>query len=202
MALKDHSLDNKIIEAAKYEFLENGYSKTSLHKITERAGITTGALYTRYKNKDALFTSLLESVFSSMSEHAKPIEELYMKALKTKNAEDFLLALRTEEEVYLDLMFQHYDECVLFFCKSAGSSIEKYLSSMMEQKAAQTVAFLKQLSSKDTDLDGIELIMAEQFHIYRMILENKYTKEEATSRMKTVENFLEAGWKDLFQRIL
>ena len=55
MANKDHSLDDGIIQAAYFEFLSCGFQKASLHKIAEKAGVTTGAIYTRYKNKDALF---------------------------------------------------------------------------------------------------------------------------------------------------
>ena len=60
MANRDHSLDDGIIQAAYAEFLAYGFQKASLHKIAEKAGVTTGAIYTRYKNKDALFVSLLQ----------------------------------------------------------------------------------------------------------------------------------------------
>ena len=60
MANRDHSLDDGIIQAAYSEFLAYGFQKASLHKIAEKAGVTTGAIYTRYKNKDALFASLLQ----------------------------------------------------------------------------------------------------------------------------------------------
>lgn len=63
MANKDHSLDDGIIRAAYSEFLECGFQKASLHKIAEKADVTTGAIYTRYKNKDALFVSLLKDFF-------------------------------------------------------------------------------------------------------------------------------------------
>ena len=43
MAVKDHSLDDKIIRAAEAEFLEHGFVAASMHKIAERAGVTTGA---------------------------------------------------------------------------------------------------------------------------------------------------------------
>lgn len=38
MALRDRSLDEKIIAAARDEFLEKGYMGASLRKIAERAG--------------------------------------------------------------------------------------------------------------------------------------------------------------------
>ena len=55
MTNRDHSMDDGIIQAAYSEFLAYGFQKASLHKIAEKAGVTTGAIYTRYKNKDALF---------------------------------------------------------------------------------------------------------------------------------------------------
>ena len=73
---------------------------------------------------------------------------------------------------------------------------------MMENKVAVTVAFLKEMAQSDIDLDGVGMILGEQFHYYRQILEKGYSKEKAVSCMKTVETFLEAGWKDLFERIL
>ena len=66
MANRDHSMDDGIIQAAYSEFLAYGFQKASLHKIAEKAGVTTGAIYTRYKNKDALFASLLQDFFETM----------------------------------------------------------------------------------------------------------------------------------------
>ena len=36
MVVRDHSLDDKLIYAAKKEFIELGYQKASLHKIAEK----------------------------------------------------------------------------------------------------------------------------------------------------------------------
>lgn len=40
MALKDHSLDDKITAAAKAKFLDTGYTGASLRKIAEHVGVT------------------------------------------------------------------------------------------------------------------------------------------------------------------
>ena len=72
MASRDHSLDDGIIQAAYSEFLAYGFQKASLHKIAETAGVTTGAIYTRYKNKDALFVSLLQDFFETMKVLLRP----------------------------------------------------------------------------------------------------------------------------------
>ena len=202
MAVKDHSLDDKIIKAAKSEFLEHGFREASLHKISARAGITTGALYTRYKNKDTLFCSLVEEMLVSMKEAAQPIYEKYC-AVENQGDPDLIIdTIKEEMQIYLQLMFEYYDECVLFFCKSGGSSLDRSLKQMMEAKARTTIIFLEQFSGKEFDKEGVELIMTEQFNIYRHILEKGYSKEKAFVCMETVQNFLEAGWRDLFNRLM
>ncbi|AUN02083.1 TetR/AcrR family transcriptional regulator [Clostridium botulinum] len=44
-----------ILEAAIMKFTENGLDKTSLREIASAAGLTTGAIYHHFKNKDELF---------------------------------------------------------------------------------------------------------------------------------------------------
>ena len=202
MAVKDHSLDGRIIEAATAEFLAHGFAKASLHKIADRAGITTGALYTRYKNKDDLFCSLVQPAMREIAIHMQPMQELYEKAHAERSAEALLHAIRTEEQVYLDLLFHQYDACVLLFCKSAGSSLEAAIHQMTRMKAQQTVAFFQSIARREMDFDGIELIMSQQFYQYRALLERGYTREKAVSCMRTVDTFLEAGWKAILDQIL
>ena len=202
MAQRDHSLDAKIIEAATAEFLAHGFRDASLRQIARRAGISTGALYTRYENKDVLFCSLVAPAMQAMKEELQPIANAYMLARDSGRPEAIMAAIKQEEAVYLQLMFRYYEQCVLFFCCSDGSSIQQKIAAMMETKAQETMAFLKAIAKKDMDLDGIEMILLEQFQYYRLVLEKGYPKDKAISCMKTVESFMEAGWKDLFEKIM
>ena len=199
--VKDRTLDHKIIESATKEFLSLGFQKASLHKIAENAGITTGALYTRYKNKDALFVSLVKDMLSEIGDEAASIQKLYQDA-EGESPASILDVIRQEENIYLELMFRHYDACVLLFCRSGGSSLEVHINQMMRNKAEETVRYLKRISKTSVDLDGIELIMMEQFHFFRYILEQGCDLNRALSCMKRVEKFMEAGWKDLFEEIM
>ena len=202
MASKDHSLDDSIIRAATDEFMECGYQNASVRKIAQRAGLTTGALYTRYANKELLFCSLVEEILKEISKTLAPIQQAYMNAQESGNLENIMAAIRQEEEIYLQLMFQYYDQCVLLFCRSNGSMLREKMERMMEEKAKNTVEYLKKISKTQTDITGIEFVLSEQFHYYQKILEKGYNKEQAYSCMKTVEEFMEAGWKALFEKIM
>lgn len=118
MAVKDHSLDDKITSAAIKEFSEHGFQKASINKIAAQAGVTTGAIYTRYKNKDVLFSGLLHNILSVFQTNAEPIAREYYKAEISKRSSDFISAIAYETNIYLDILFEQYEEAVLLFAKA------------------------------------------------------------------------------------
>jgi AcrR family transcriptional regulator len=56
--LKDE-VRHKILEAAKEEFLINGYENSSLRTIAAQAGITIGNIYSYFSSKDDLFENVV-----------------------------------------------------------------------------------------------------------------------------------------------
>ena len=141
IANRDHSLDGGITQAAYEEFLSCGYQKASLHKIAEKAGVTTGAIYTRYKNKDALFVSLLQGFMNKLNDYFAPVAVEYDKAKQLGTQQALLDAINFEERIYIKLLTECYDECTLFFCRSGGSSVEAQLNQLIRYKTEQTVEF-------------------------------------------------------------
>lgn len=202
MAVKNHSLDDKIIAAATTEFLEFGFQGASLRRIAQRANLSTGALYTRYESKDALFCSIVNDILSEISHEFEPVRQSYMDAQKSNRVEAVLEAIRQEEKVYQKILLNYYDQCVLFFCQSDGSSLQAKLEQLMVYKAKETVAFLEHISKKEVNADGIEMLLSEQFYCYRAILQKKLSRERTMACLKMVENFHEAGWKDLLGQIM
>ena len=201
MAVKDHSLDEKITKAAMEEFKENDFLKASLNKIAEKAGLTTGAVYTRYKNKDELFCSLVYPLIEEMQQRLSPLEKAYSDVRDSKNIEDILKVIRLERRIYVDILFTHYDECSLLFCRSAGSSVERQLIEWTKYKAVSTADFIRQRAKKEIDTDLIELIMNEQFQFYRQVLQKGFDKEKTIKLMDSIEEFHESGWKGIFEQI-
>ena len=197
MANRDYSLDDGIIQAAYSEFLTYGFQKASLHKIAERAGVTTGAIYTRYKNKDALFVSLLQNFFETMRALFTPIAEEYEKAKHSAQPGDILRAINAEERIYFQLLTGHYDDCTLFFCRSDGSSVETMLHELMDRKAEQTVEFFFQVYGKEPNADAIRLLMGSQFWYFRQLLDQHMEEGRMLICLQAVLDFTNAGWRQL-----
>ncbi len=81
--MSNESNDKKLTDAAAEVFAERGYDGAGVAEISRRAGVTTGAIYSRYRGKsellfDALDTAVeehLDSILTS-SEYTSPAEVL------------------------------------------------------------------------------------------------------------------------------
>ena len=74
-----------LLDAAEEVFLTQGVTSSSLNDIARAAGVTRGALYWHFENKQALFDAM----------HARvklPMDELYERAMKEEG--NALLALK------------------------------------------------------------------------------------------------------------
>ena len=49
---------SQALEAARAMVREKGYARTTLEAVARRAGMTTGAIYGNFKNRDELFIAL------------------------------------------------------------------------------------------------------------------------------------------------
>lgn len=197
MANRDHSLDDGIVRAAYAEFLTNGFQKASLHKIAENAGVTTGAIYTRYKNKDALFVSLLQGFFAKLNDYFAPAAAEYEKARQLGTTDVLLRAIDFEERTYFRLLTEHYDDCTLFFSRSDGSSAERMLNELMQRKTEQTVEFFQQAYGKAPDAEAIRLLMSSQFWYFRQLLDGHLEETKMLACLHVLLDFFNAGWRQL-----
>jgi AcrR family transcriptional regulator len=62
----------KLLEAARELIREKGYEHTTLRDVAQRAGMTSGAIYGNFKNRDELFIALAETYWAPIAPDVKP----------------------------------------------------------------------------------------------------------------------------------
>src|SRR3954447_9353132 len=62
----------KLMEAARSLIREKGYEHATLEAIAERAGMTTGAIYGNFKNRDELFLALGQTYWPPIKPKVRP----------------------------------------------------------------------------------------------------------------------------------
>lgn len=195
MATKDRTLDTKIINAAYTEFLDKGFAKASLRQIAHAAGITTGALYTRYKNKDELFCCLVSDLCEKFDEQFSYLMPLFYNAVNEQSFDKYSHAVHLETKNILDLLYSNYDTCILLLCRSEGSSVENWFEQVVQKIITVAQQFYSGILGDNISPKALELIITAQFSVYKQIIQNGYSKEEAESCLKVISNFFDSGWE-------
>src|SRR5947209_15772029 len=62
----------KLLEAARSLIREKGHEATTLEEIAERAGMTTGAIYGNFRNRDELFIALGQTFWAPIKPQVTP----------------------------------------------------------------------------------------------------------------------------------
>lgn len=63
---RSDALHQKVLDTALLLFSEQGYFNTSVHDIRRAAGVSTGAIYHHFQNKEALAKSLYDRLLAQM----------------------------------------------------------------------------------------------------------------------------------------
>ena len=90
----------KILDAARDEFGERGFSDSSIVGITQRAGVALGTFYTYFDSKEAVFQALVRDMSGLVRDHVAPA---------FKDATDALDGERRALESFLQFVRQHRD---------------------------------------------------------------------------------------------
>ena len=104
----------KLLASARQEFLEKGYMQASLRSICKNAGVTTGALYFFFHDKEDLFMQLVEPTLQKLREyirqHFQAEQEMIISGVQneTEDADD----IRMTRQI-LHAMYQNYDILLL-----------------------------------------------------------------------------------------
>ena len=121
MSNPDKSIDPRLLASAEAEFNQNGFIKAELKTICENAGITTGALYKRYKGKEELFSAVVEGIVFELTDFVDSRSNIDFSAL----SDDEIIASWTMTyESFIPMFRLLYDNkttFVLLIDKAAGT---------------------------------------------------------------------------------
>ena len=81
------SFDNihtKILDCGKKHFLKNGFEKASLRDICKDAGVTTGAFYRHFNDKNELFEAIVSPVANKIIDNFVKYEKISIDGIRTR----------------------------------------------------------------------------------------------------------------------
>lgn len=126
MSTPDKSIDPRLLASAEAEFNKNGFIKAELKTICENAGITTGALYKRYKGKEELFCAVVDGIVSELTDFVENRSDIDFSALSN---DEIIASWTMTYESFIPMFRLLYDNRITFVLlidKAAGTRYENF----------------------------------------------------------------------------
>ena len=184
----------RIIEVAKEEFLENGFEKTSIRKITEKAKISKSNLYNYFQDKDRLFYAVVEPTLKKIHQglnlakiEASKGVDLYSETVQKQNA-----------SIVITFVFNHLKDVQLLLFKAQGSSLANFKYQLVDCFSAILYDWVKiNAPNKGITLFFVRSIADYYLSIIEQTVVAGISKEEVEKHLDTYIKFIYNGWKGI-----
>ena len=160
MANRDTSIDPRLLDSAGRHFREKGFMGAQLSDICKDAGVTTGAVYKRYKGKEELFEAVIKDTIDTMND----ILESSLKVDPTTLSDEELMLAWTNSEANTMIWYKRLLEMrdgleILLKC-SEGSRYSHFHDEWLEKMSDIDYSFLKVLQDRglaDKSISQLEM---------------------------------------------
>lgn len=204
MAAADHTIDPKILDSARKEFLSRGYVEASLREICRNAGVTTGALYKRFPGKEALFEASVASTLQAATELIADLEQ-YRRGCLERHKIQFIWDLSEESlRGIIEYIFEQQEGFKLLLCRSEGTVYSSFLNSFVDENTSLTSALMDEAVRIGLLRRGIEeeelhvLLTAYWSALFEPIVHD-FPKEQALGYCKRILRFF--NWQAIYKMI-
>ncbi|MBP3743423.1 MAG: TetR family transcriptional regulator [Treponema sp.] len=188
----------KILESAKKEFLEKGFVNASLRTIAANAGLTTGAMYRHFKDKDALFCALVDQAIDFTTQTVMLADSSHHLDLDNLVSKEHFEQERESTNELLNFIFDNFDTFTLLLTKSAGSTHEHFqeeICDLYTKNCEETFNWMydNHISSKKVDTMTVHFIASTVINAFVEIITHKMSKETAMQYIDNIEAFTRYG---------
>jgi len=144
MALPDKSMDARILNSAKREFLTKPYEQVSLREVCKQADATTGALYNRYKNKEELFEAVVAPTLGFLKTFSDGTEQASYEKLNSETVEQSWWTVSPDTiKGIMTALYEHKDGIRILLCRADGTKYANFLHDFVSDIARRSLRFEK-----------------------------------------------------------
>ena len=202
MKFKDEEAVGQILECAKEEFMQKGFADASMRTIAEKAGFTTGMLYSRFADKNELFSALVKEGADKLYSYFSDVQEEFAEFPATQQVAEMQTYTSGKMRTVLDIIYEYFDTFKLIVCHSAGSSYDRYIDRMIEYETDSTERFMRVLQENGTSVKAVRrdinhMLASALFNGVFEVVAHDFPKEDALEYVDAVCEFFFAGWQRL-----
>jgi len=160
MALRDTTIDPRLIESARKIFRQKGFMTAQLSEICKDAGVTTGAVYKRYKGKEELFEAIVKDTIDTMNNILITSQGTDPAKLSDKELVDTWTNSEENTMLWCKRLLEMRDGLEILLNCSEGTKYSRFHDEWLEKMSDIDYAFLKELQDRglaDKSVSRLEL---------------------------------------------
>lgn len=201
--LTGYELTHKnIVDSGIKHFLKYGYERSNLRKICKDAGVTTGAFYRHFQDKEDLFVSLVQPLADEILGFYSKFEKESFESLDKDRANKL-----AEINVYGSIesalyMFQKRELFELLIYKAYGTKYDNFvekLVSLEDQNRKKTMQIISKKKGEYIEIPEEAIHLLDHAYINALCEIVVHSKSEDKVRMNSniVAEFFNEGWRKL-----
>ena len=191
----------KIIAAAKKEFLTYGFTDASMRHIAEEAGMSASGLYKHFASKEEMFSALVEPDYQGLLALFRQEAGDQEQVIGTGDVSIWETGQDAKRAVAY--IYDHLDAFRLIVCKSQGTKYENTLHDLAVLEEELTLSFMEVLKKQGVKLNDfnekeLHLLTTSNVNAVFQTVEHDFTRDEAMHYADTLDRFFSKGWKEFF----
>lgn len=199
---KAEETKHAILKSAETEFLQYGFANASLRRIASGAGVTTGALYRYFTDKNALFDALVLPAYTGLLEQYRLEGEGQIAQLQQEGMSPMWEASGHTYKQFVEYIYDHYSAFRLLISGSEQSPYEHFTHTLVDMDVDITLQYLALarklgLPVNEVSREELHIIANAQFScLYEMVL-HQHSRQDALRMTDKIVCFFSAGWQAL-----
>ena len=203
MARQIEGVAERIVDAAKREFLDKGYVEASLRTIAAEADTSTNSIYVRFGDKEGLFSAIVEPVLNEMTERFLRIQERFHLMTPEEQAERMPKYADGGTSELIDYMYEHLEEFRLLLDASYGTRFHNFVDELARIEVEYTYKFMEAVGYSDKFGDAVtqkllHIVTTSRFESIFEIIRHGMSREEATEYIELLSRYHRCGFIEIF----
>lgn len=202
MAKRVEGRSDKLLECAKAEFLEMGFQEASLRVIAAKADTSTGAIYTRFQDKEGLFHALVDNTVSRLLDWFEKGQQAFADQPSETQEKDVFTYKPDLWEELVNYIYDHWDVFRLLVRCADNSCYDNMLNRMIDIEVNYTYKFLESTGNKALANGALTPMLVHMLSnaFYSGLFEtvrHQMSKDDALTYVRQLRRFFVCGWADL-----
>ena len=203
MAKQIEGVYERILECAKVEFLDKGYTDASLRTIAANADTSTQSIYVRFHDKAGLFAAIVEPAVNELMEQFIHVQETFHSFDKETQMQEMGEYSSDEMDKMLDYIYDNFDAFRLLLDASYGTKFQNFVDELVRVEVEYTYKYMETVGcsmgyQNSMTESLLHMVTTSYFEGLFEVIRHGMSCEDAKKYVAMLGKYHHAGFEELF----